>query len=116
MHRYKELLVWKKAMDLTEKVYDLTKSFPADEKFGLISQMRRSAVSIPSNIAEGSGRNSKKEFNQFLAIASGSLFELETQMMLSIRIGFETEKALGETLKKIDEIHRMLIGLMNSLK
>lgn len=105
-----------KSMDLTEEIYAITALYPSDEKFGLISQMRRSAVSIVSNIAEGSGRNSKKDFSRFLAIAVGSLFELETQLLLGTRIGFQPKDAANDTLDRIGEIHRMLKGLMNSLK
>ena len=86
-------------MNLTEKIYLETSKFPDDERFGLISQMRRSSVSVASNIAEGAGRNSNKEFNQFLGIAQGSAFELETQVLLSKRLKFlseETEKAISE--------------------
>ena len=88
MHNYNELLVWKKARLFVKKVYLLTNDFPTEEKFGLISQMRRSAISIPSIIAEGSGRSSDKDFANFLSIALGSSFELETQIWLSMDLGF----------------------------
>ncbi len=102
-------------MDLVERVYELVKTFPDDEKFGLISQIRRCAVSVPSNIAEGSGRNSKKEFHHFLSIATGSLFELNTQIMISKRVEYVSIEKQTDLSNRIDEIHRMIFGLMNSL-
>ena len=87
MHRYKELDVWQKAIKLSKEMYLMTIKFPDREKYGLISQINRCEVSIPSNIAEGAGRNTSKEFNQFLGIAVGSLFELETQLIISMEIG-----------------------------
>ncbi len=96
MHRYKELDVWKKSMELSYIIYELTKEFPSEEKFGLTSQMRRCSVSIASNIAEGAGRNTNGEFRQFLGIAQGSTFELETQTLLSQRMGLVSEE---ESLK-----------------
>ena len=116
MNRYQDLKVWQKAMDLVEIIYELSKSFPDEEKFGLTSQIRRSAVSIPSNIAEGSGRSSKKEFLQFLSIATGSLFELDTQIMITKRTGIIDSTKQSEMSLRIEEIHRMIFGLMNSLK
>ncbi len=86
MHDYKQLKVWNKSIDLVVDVYKATGDFPKEEKYGLISQMRRSAVSIPSNIAEGAGRNSDKEFCHFLAVAHGSSYELETQVIVSERL------------------------------
>ena len=83
MHRFKDLKVWQKARELVPLVYSLTNQFPAKERFGLITQINRSAVSIPSNIAEGAGRNSNKEFNNFLGIAIGSSCELETQLIVA---------------------------------
>src|ERR1700679_2800058 len=85
---YKELLIWKKGMELTSAVYRLTARFPAEEKYGLASQMKRAAVSVPSNIAEGQARHGTGEFLQFLSHASGSLAELETQLLLSIDLGY----------------------------
>ena len=91
---HKDLDVWKKSMDLVEGVYRLTKSFPDSEKYGLTNQMRRCAVSIPSNIAEGAGRNSKKEFKQFLYISLGSISELETQLIISSKLNYLKNKTL----------------------
>lgn len=115
MHKYQELNVWKKAMDLVTSTYKLTDNFPAKEQFGLTSQINRCSVSIASNIAEGAGRNSKKEFNQFLGIAAGSLFELETQLLISSRVGYSEEKEIKSLVDSISEIHRMLIGLKKTL-
>ena len=116
MHQYKRLAVWQKSMELVEASYELTKCFPDQEKFGLTSQIRRSVVSVPSNIAEGAGRNTRKDFARFLSISAGSLFELETQVLISKRIGFADDRSVGAILNKISEIHRMLLGLMNSMK
>ncbi len=110
---FKELIVWQKAMDLVSKVYELTKLLPKDEMYGIISQVRRSAVSIPSNIAEGSKRGSRKDYCQFLKMANGSAAELETQLLLiqkiySLEIGqvtsilFEVQKMLTVIIKKLD--------------
>lgn len=114
MHKFKELEIWKKAMDLTEKVYRLSSGFPGDERFGLISQIRRCAVSVPSNIAEEAGRNTNGEFNQFLGIALGSLSELETQMLLSIRVGFIQEEA--QVFEEIETLRRMIFSFQKSMK
>ena len=86
MNKLKDLKIWNKAMDLTVEVYKATSTFPTDERFGLTSQSRRAAVSIPSNIAEGAGRNSMKEFNNFLVIANGSSYELQTQLVIAKQI------------------------------
>ena len=92
MHNYKNLHIWKESIKLAQKIYELTSTFPANEKYGIVSQMTRAAVSIPSNIAEGSGRSTPKEFANFLSIALGSLFELHTQIVICEQIGyFETE-------------------------
>ena len=108
---HKELDVWKKSMDLVESIYKLTQSFPDSEKYGLTSQMRRAAVSIPSNIAEGAARKGNRELLQFLYIAIGSLSELETQYLISIRLAFiEKEDALE---KQIIEVKKLLLGFKN---
>ncbi|MEZ4791938.1 MAG: four helix bundle protein [Gelidibacter sp.] len=112
MNNYKELIVWQKAMDLVEQVYALTLRFPKEEKYGLISQIQRSAVSIPSNISEGAGRNSNKEFKNFLGIANGSINELSTQLELSIRIGYLEKDELKEVFYLISEIQRMNFTLI----
>lgn len=88
MHNYKELNVWKRAIKFTVQVYKISRSFPADERFGLTSQIRRSAVSVPSNIAEGAGRRTNGEFANFLGIAHGSICELETQLYVAFELGY----------------------------
>ena len=113
---YKELKVWQKAMDLTVEVYKLVKLLPKEETYALSDQMRRAVVSIPSNIAEGQGRNSDKEFIQFLSIARGSLWELETQIEICLRIGYIDQSLATNTNNLIAEISKMLNALSNSLK
>ena len=115
MNKFKELIVWQKGIDLTEFVYLLTNQFPNDEKFGLTSQIKRCVVSIPSNIAEGAGRNSKNEFRHFLSIALGSSYELETQLILANRFNYFNNERLEEVLAKLDEVQKMIIGLQKSL-
>ena len=101
MHNFRQLHIWQDSMKLAKAVYVLTGSLPSNEKFGLISQLNRAVVSVPSNIAEGSSRNSNKEFKHFLSIAIGSLFEIETQLVLSIELGI-VNKSQSQML--IDEI------------
>jgi len=116
MHNYKELKVWQKAVDLATKVYEITKNFPKEEVYGLTSQIRRSAVSIASNIAEGAGRNSRKDFNNFLGISNGSLCELNTQILIANRIRLINEVELKEIQQDIVEIQKMNWSLKKSLK
>lgn len=113
---YKELKVWQKAMDLTVEVYKIVKLLPKEETYALSDQMRRAVVSIPSNIAEGQGRNSDKEFIQFLSIARGSLWELETQIEICLRIGYIDQSLATNIYNLIEEISKMLNALSNSLK
>lgn len=113
MKTHKNLDVWNKAMDLAEKIYSLTIDFPQKEQFSITIQIRRSVVSIPSNIAEGAARNSNKEFIQYLYIALGSAAELETQILLSERLGFLKDKSI---LLEIEDIRKMLLGLIRFLK
>lgn len=110
---HKDLEVWKKSMDLVEDVYALSKFFPNDEKFGLTNQIRRASVSVPSNISEGAARKSDKEFIQFLYIALGSLSELETQYLITVRLKYIIENI--EIENKINEVKRMIVGLRNYL-
>ena len=113
---FKDLIVWQKAMKLTTQIYMLTKKLPKDESYGLISQMRRSAVSIASNIAEGRDRDSEKEFAQFLSIARGSKSELETQLHVCVNVGYLTECDLQEPLSLINEVSSMLTALIKKFK
>jgi four helix bundle protein len=112
---HKKLDVWQAAMKATKMVYELTKPFPEEEKFGLVSQMRRAAVSIPCNIAEGAARQGKREFRNFVSMAQGSLSELDTQLELAVLLGYLSR----EKIEKIDghllRIDRMLSGLIRSL-
>jgi four helix bundle protein len=116
MKTFRDLLVWQKSMELVVGIYRTTADFPRDEEFGLKSQMRRAAVSIPSNIAEGQSRYHEKEFMQFLHIALGSLSELETQIELSTRVNLLDPVNSTETLDACREIGKMLHGLCNTLK
>jgi four helix bundle protein len=111
-----QLAVWQRSINLVKGIYQLTEEFPESEKFGLISQMRRAAVSIPSNIAEGAARNSRKEFINFLHIAQGSIAELETQILISQELGFVKVDSVNSLLQEMDEISKMIIGLQRSLK
>lgn len=112
MNNFKELIVWQKSIDFSIKIYEITNGFPKEEIYGLSSQIRRCVVSIPSNIAEGAGRNSKKEFSHFLSIALGSSFELETQLILAQRIGYKIESLV---LSEINHIQNMIYKLKQSL-
>ena len=112
---FKELIAWQKAMQVAALVYDLSGAFPSEEKFGLVSQMRRAAVSIPSNIAEGQARHTTGEFIQFISHAEGSVAELETQLLLSINPSFTTEALTAPVLSLLDEVRRMLNALRRSL-
>ncbi len=108
--------VWKLSIELVKSIYQLTNKFPTSETYGLTSQLRRSAISIPSNIAEGQGRNSSKEFRQFLAFALGSLAELETQLIISKEIDRLTEEKLIHFLSDLEVIRKMFRALSSSLK
>jgi len=113
---HKDLIVWKKGIELVKNIYLITNSFPKTEQFGLISQMRRCSVSIPSNIAEGCGRNSDSELIYFLYVALGSSSELETQIIISVELNFlENEKA-KECLNLLNEVIRMITTLIKSIK
>ncbi len=115
MAGYRDLKVWRLAMELAEDVYKLCTEFPKHEVYGLTSQLQRAAVSIPSNIAEGQARNSSKEFSHFLGIARGSLAELETQIMLAQRLGYIGAEKVDLVLGKAEEIAKMLKGLQKSI-
>lgn len=115
MNNYRELLVWKKSINLSIKVYRYTAKFPKEELYGLISQMRRSSISIPSNIAEGSGRSSDKEFVRFLDIAKGSAAELDTQLIIANHLKYLNDINFNELQNNTHEIQKMLFGLKNKL-
>jgi len=115
MHNFKDLRVWQKAVELVVMVYEVTKNFPQSERYNLTSQMQRAATSIPSNIAEGCGRGSNPAFKQFLGIALGSSYELETQIILSHRLGLLSSEEHDTLTSQVTEVQRMLNGLSNTL-
>ena len=113
---YRELIAWQKAMDLVVQVYEMSRTFPREEVYGLTSQLRRAAVSIPSNIAEGQGRRSSKEFIRFLGIAYGSLQETETQIILATRLGYLEAVQEAQVLGQCAEVGKLINGLTNALR
>lgn len=115
MHNFKDLLVWHKAVDLVVMIYQAVENFPSKERFNLVSQMQRSATSIPSNISEGCGRHTTPAFKQFLSIALGSSYELETQIYISNKLGYLKEEEFNQLLNKTTEVQKMINGLNNSL-
>ena len=116
MLSYKDLTVWQKSMDLVEEIYALVKKLPKEETYALSDQMRRAAISIPSNIAEGKTRNSVKEYVNFLSIARGSLSELNTQILICIRLHYFSEEEANNAMTICEETGRMLWGLIEKLK
>jgi len=116
MHNFKELKVWQLSRQLVKEIYVLTSNFPTEEKFGLISQLRRCSVSIPTNIAEGSGRKTDKDFTQFLNISLGSAYELETLLILAFDVNFISSEQLETLSNKISEIQKMTFGLIKTLR
>jgi four helix bundle protein len=116
VRNYRELIAWQKAMDLVEAVYKVTVSFPKEELYGLTSQVRRAAVSIPANIAEGQGRKSSREFLHFLSIAHGSLRETETHVLIAQRLHYCTDNTANSLLAQAAEVGRLVNGLTNSLE
>lgn len=113
---YRDLIAWQKAMELVELVYSETKKFPREEVYALTSQLRRAAVSVPSNIAEGQGRTSSREFLNFLSMAYGSLREIETQIIIAERLGYMSEGKARSILELSGEVGRLINGLSSSLK
>jgi four helix bundle protein len=116
MHNFRELKIWQRSMDFVVEVYKLTKEFPAEEKFGLISQQRRSSVSIPSNISEGAGRGTNPQFKHFLEISMGSCNEVITQLELSYRLGFISVEKKDKLVDEATQIYKMILGFYNSLQ
>jgi len=116
MRTHKDLTVWQKSMDLVEKIYKITNNLPKSELFGLISQMQRSAVAIPSNIAEGAKREHRAEYVQFLSIANGSASELETQLILTSKLYPNFKIEVKDAMAILEEILKMLYSLMKTLK
>ena len=115
MNRLKELKVWQKSVELAVKVYEITRTFPSEEKYSLTNQINRCAVSIPSNIAEGAGRNNPKEFNNFLGIAAGSAYELQTQLIIANKVGYLSSEAVEQLEMSIVEIQKMIYNLQKTL-
>ena len=115
VNSYKELIVWQKSIDLAVEVYRITEKLPIQEKYGLISQMNKSAVSIPSNIAEGAGRNGKKEFDNFLGIALGSSFELDTQIIISNRLDYINDQDFLHLESELEHLQNKIVKLKKSL-
>ena len=113
---YKDLDVWKRSVELVKSIYLITKSFPKDEIYGLVNQMRRCAISISSNIAEGAGRNSNKDFIRFLSIAIGSSFELESQLIISEKLKFISSDDLVKIVNHIHQIQNMIYKLQESIQ
>jgi len=116
MHQFEKLKIWQKAMDIAVHVYEISSLLPNDEKFNLIHQIKKCAVSIPSNIAEGSGRNSDKEFMHFLGIANGSTFELITQLILAKKLKLVSEDLIQPTINQLVEVSNMNFSFQRSLK
>ena len=116
MQDFRQLLVWQKSHEMVLRIYGVTQAFPASEVYGLSNQMRRASVSVPSNIAEGSGRGSDKEFAQFVQIAISSISELEYQTLLAKDLGYMSITTYNELTGQITEVKRMLIGLRKKLK
>jgi four helix bundle protein len=116
INSYRDLLVRQKGMALAKQVYRLTHSFPLEERFGLVTQMRRAAVSVPSNIAEGQARHGKREFVQFLSHAEGSLAELDTQLALAVEFGYPRDPAASQSIALVGELQRMLASLRRKIE
>lgn len=116
MRKLEDLKIWNKAMDIAEKTYLLSANFPKEEKYGLTSQIRRSAISVPSNIAEGAGRNTKGEFKNFLGIANGSSYELLTQLILSHRLKLVEKHEVDLILSEVVAVQKMNYALIKSLE
>lgn len=116
MKSYRDLIVWNKSMLLVTSIYTILMKFPDEEKFGLVSQIKRSSVSVPSNIAEGYGRNYTKDYSRFLQIARGSLYEMQTQIEISKNLNFISEKEVNEIFDLTLEVEKMLNSLINKLK
>jgi len=113
---YRDLMAWQRAMDLVEVVYGLAKRFPQEELYGLTSQVRRAVVSVVSNIAEGEGRNSPNDFARFLAIANGSLREVETQLFIAVRLNYLTNDDITKAINLSEETGRIINGLKRNLQ
>ncbi|HLP04467.1 MAG TPA: four helix bundle protein [Paludibacter sp.] len=115
MHNFKKLAIWIKSVDYVADIYRLTKTFPSDERFGLISQLQRAAVSVPTNIAEGSAKSSNKDFARFLEISLGSTFELETELLVSHKLDYMDIEKYNQMQEKLAELQKMITGFKEKL-
>lgn len=115
MHNYKNLRIWSEAMDVVTEIYGITKDFPKEEQYGLTSQIRRAAVSIPSNIAEGSGRSTNKDFKNFLSFSLGSALETSTQLEIACRLEYCSRKETNDFLEKMESLQRQINTFRNKL-
>ena len=115
MHNFRKLEIWKQSVLLVTEIYKITNTFPNHERFGLITQMQRAAVSCPTNIGEGSAKSSNKDFARFLEISIGSSFELETQLILASKLNYVDSEISISTQNKINELQKMIIGFKNKL-
>ncbi|PCJ66871.1 MAG: hypothetical protein COA58_05310 [Bacteroidetes bacterium] len=115
-HNFKNLQVWQKARVLNKEIYQITKAFPDDERFGLISQLRRASISVMANLAEGSGRKTAKDFGHFITMSYGSALEIESLLIASLDLGHLNDENFKQLEEQINEVQRMLNGLANSIK
>lgn len=116
MRNFKELIIWQESMKIVKEVYQLTKRLPAEERFGVATQMQRAAVSIPSNIAEGCSRKSQKDYKRFLEIAMGSAFELETQLLVTVEVGYFKKDGIEHALQLINKEQKMLNSFIKTVE
>ena len=116
MHNYRELKIWQRSMDFVVKIYEVSLSFPKEEKYGLISQIRRCVVSVPSNISEGAGRGTNRQFRQFLEVSMGSINEAQTQIELAHRVKYLSKEVYESLIDEALQIYKMILGFYNSLK
>ena len=116
MHNFRELKIWQRSMDLAETIYKLTDGFPSEEKYGLSSQLKRCVVSVPSNISEGAGRGTNRQFRQFLEISMGSCNEVQTQLELSCRFRYINKEVLDKNVDEAFQIYKMILSFYNSLR
>jgi four helix bundle protein len=113
---FRDLIAWQKAMELCEQVYTLSQAFPAEERFGLTAQLRRAAVSVPSNIAEGYGRGQTRDYLRFLKVARGSLFEVQTQLLLAVRLKLASADSAGRCLDLAGDVDRIICALIRAVR
>ncbi|MFA5044996.1 MAG: four helix bundle protein [Paludibacter sp.] len=115
MHNFKKLSIWIKSVDFVTEIYKVTNTFPSNERFGLVSQLQRAAVSVPTNISEGSAKSSNKDFARFLEISLGSTFELETELLVSLNLSYIEQGQYNLLQEKLAELQKMIIGFKDKL-